>query len=275
MKKSFSRIVLPFVVALGLLPTARAGGLLSMEPGPVDFSGGFDGRASDDGRVLQLVTPGSHPWFVNTFFSPDQYKVDCETPYVLSRAEMTKNDDTQIHEYRVCRIVQAPIVTTEFLDGLKSRGFRYSLSFSYANGHSQRGLIFWTSGGAEQGRPPGQQGFARIQGVEWRDQYQPAARCVDTEGKCSFRYFEHGDAFGAFIRRFPSPDRDNAARVFQEVGFDPLHREAVTGATIVIDRWLGTPSAHQSPTSTCEMDTKNSPTESDRPPCSLAKSLTR
>ena len=273
MMKGFTSIVLSVAIVLGFAPIARAGGLLSMEPGPVDFSGGFDGKVSDDGRVLQLITPGSHPWFVNSFFRPEQYKIDCQTPYVLSRAETTRNDNPEIHEYRACRIIEAPVVTKDFLEGLKSNGFRYSLSFSSVDGHNQRGLIFWTGGGVEQGKPPSQQGFARIQGVDWRDQYKPAARCVDTEGKCSWRYFEHGDAFGAFIRRFPSPDRENAARVFQEVGFDPLRREAITGATIVIDSWLG--AARQRASSACDIDVQNPPTEREGPSCSLAKSLTR
>lgn len=269
-----SKIALSLVAALAFASNALAGGILSLEPGPVDFSGGFDGRATDDGRVLQLIVPGTHPWFISDFFPPSQYAVDCQTPYVLARAETAKTDTPEIREYRVCRITQAPVVTKEFLDRLKVGGYRYSLSFAYADGHNRRALVFWTSGGAERGKPPIHQGFARIEGLDWKDQYQPAARCVDPEGRCTWRYFEHGDAFGAFIHRFSGSDRQAAARVFQEVGFDPTRHEAVTGATIVIDPWLADTAAGATPAASCAIETEVAHAEGNGA-CSLAKSPLR
>jgi hypothetical protein len=270
--KNLMTIVLAIAAILGSISAVAAGGLMSLEPGPVDFSGGFDGRASDDGRILQLVVPGTHPWFVSTFFQPSQYRVDCQTPYVLTRAETAKTDAPEIHEYRVCRILDAPVVAADFLDRLKKAGFRFALSFAYSNAHNHRALVFWTTGAAERGKPPTQQGFARIEGITWRDQYQPAARCMDADGKCSWRYFERGDAFGAFINRFPIPDRNTSARAFQEVGFDTIRREAVTGSSIVIDAWLGEPTKldGEAP-STCGIGEENPVRNDGDGSCSLAK----
>ncbi|MGY3581925.1 hypothetical protein ACVIGB_000003 [Bradyrhizobium sp. USDA 4341] len=269
-------IIASLALALALPFTATAGGLISLEPGPVDFSGSFDGKASDDGRVLQLVAPGTHPWFISPFFKPSQYRIDCLTPYVLTRAETAKSDLPEIHEYRVCRILDAPVVPGVFLDQLKQAGFRYTVSFGYSNAHNQRALVFWTSGRAERGRPPTQQGFARIEGVDWRDQYQPAARCVDADGKCSWRYFEHGDAFGAFINRFSKLDRDASARTFQEVGFDPRRREAVTGASIAIDAWLSEPAKlDRGQDSACPATSENTVLDDGGLTCGLAKRLPR
>jgi hypothetical protein len=275
--KNLTTIVLAIAAAVGSTSVAAAGGLISLEPGPVDFSGSFDGRASDEGRILQLVIPGAHPWFVSTYFKPSQYRVDCQTPYVLSRAETAKTEAPEIREYRVCRILDAPVVDADFLDRLKKAGFRYALSFGYSNAHNHRALVFWTTGAAERGKPPTQQGFARIEGVDWRDQYQPAARCIDADGKCSWRYFEHGDAFGAFINRFPPSDRSASARAFQEVGFDTVRREAVTGSSIVIDAWLGQPAkvGDELP-STCGIGEENPVrNDGDGGSCSLAKGPVR
>src|SRR5262245_29030078 len=71
--KKLTKIAIVMTAGLTFTSATIAGGLLSLDPGPVDFSGGFDGKATDDGRVLQLVPPGSHPWFVSSFFKASQY----------------------------------------------------------------------------------------------------------------------------------------------------------------------------------------------------------
>lgn len=206
-----------------------------MEPGPVDFSGAIGGRAPDDGRMLQMILPGSHTWFINDQFPASSYRLACDTPYVLARS--TTGQSGMVSEHRVCRILEAPVVGPEFVETLRRNGYEYAISYPFRDHNSGRALIFWSDGGAARGMAPAHQGFARIVGMGWRDQFMPAARCDDTTAKCAWRYFDHGDAFGAFINRFPAPDRETAARIFQQIGVDAAGK-VIAGASIVIDEWL-------------------------------------
>lgn len=208
---------------------ARSAGLVAMEPGPVDFSGAIGGRPPADGRALQLILPGSHAWFVNEDFPASAYRIDCDTPYVIAR--------TGSVEHRVCRVLEAPVVGPDFIAILKRIGYDYSVSYPFRDAGTGRALVFWSDGGGERGMAPAHQGFARIAGMGWTDQFAPAARCERSPAAdCVWRYFEHGDSFGAFVNRLPSPDRENAARVFQQVGVEA--GSVVAGASVVVDAWL-------------------------------------
>jgi hypothetical protein len=208
---------------------ARSAELVSMEPGPVDFSGAIGGRAPADGRALQMILPGSHAWFVNDDFPASGYRVACDTPYLIVRSGAV--------EHRVCRIQDAPVVGPDFIATLKRIGYQYALSYPFGDLGNGRALVFWSDGGGDRGMAPAHQGFARISGVGWTDQFAPAARCEEGPNACVWRYFEHGDSFGAFINRFPPPDRETAARVFQQIGVDAAG-QIVAGASVVIDDWL-------------------------------------
>jgi hypothetical protein len=214
---------------------ARGGGLLTMEPGPVDFSGAIGGHSPDDGRMLQMLLPGSHAWFVTDEFPAGSYRISCDTPYVLARS--TAGQPGAAFEDRVCRILEAPVVGPDFVATLRRIGYQYALSYPFRDPGSGRALIFWSDGGATRGMAPAHQGFARIAGMGWHDQFVPAARCDADAGGCVWRYFDHGDSFGAFINRFPSPDREAAARTFQQIGVDAAGK-VVAGASIAIDSWL-------------------------------------
>lgn len=214
---------------------ARAEGLLTMEPGPVDFSGAIGGQASEDSRLLQLILPGSHSWFVSEDFPSSSYRIACNTPYVLTRSTGGQSGTTS--ESRVCLIKDAPVVGPDFVATLGKIGYQYALSYPFHDAGSGRALIFWSDGGGARSMAPAHQGFARISGMGWRDQFVPAVRCESSIDGCVWRYFDHSDAFGAFINRFPSPDREAAARVFQQIGIDGSGK-VVAGTTIVVDHWL-------------------------------------
>lgn len=237
----FKMLAITLACALAAADGVRAEGLLTMEPGPVDFSGAIGGHASEDGRLLQMIVPGSHPWFVNDDFPSSSYRIACDSPYVLARA--TAGQPGTASESRVCVIKEAPVVGADFITTLGRIGYQYALAYPFRDAGSGRALIFWSDGGAERGMAPAHQGVARITDVGWRDQFAPAVRCDDADaGGCVWRYFDHGDAFGAFINRFPSPDQEAAARIFQQIGVDGTGK-VVAGASIVIDTWLlGDPS---------------------------------
>jgi hypothetical protein len=229
-------LAIAFACALAAPEGVRADGLITMEPGPVDFSGAIGGHAAGDGRLLQMIVPGSHPWFVNDDFPPSSYRIGCDSPYVLART--TAGQPGTPTESRVCLIKEAPVVGVDFITTLGKIGYQYALAYPFHNAGSGRALILWSDGGAERGMAPAHQGVARITGVGWRDQFAPAVRCDDAgDGGCVWRYFDHGDAFGAFINRFPSPDQEAAARIFQQIGVDGTGK-VVAGASIVIDDWL-------------------------------------
>ncbi len=225
--------------ALGAAAAARADGLVAMEPGPVDFTGAIGGRAPTEGRILQLIRPGSYAWFVNDDFPAAQYDISCDTPYVIAHVALPSEAPAGAPptDQRVCRILRAPTVGPDFVQTLGRIGYEYEISYPFVDSGSGRALIFWSDGGAARGMAPAHQGFARIEGVGWQNQFTPAARCQDPSAACAWRYFEHGDSFGAFINRFPGPDRRDAARVFQQIGVSP-DGKAVAGASVVIDAWL-------------------------------------
>jgi hypothetical protein len=239
-----NRITTALVLACAFgaaVASARGAGLVAMESGPIDFSGAIGGHTPSEGRILQLIKPGSYAWFANDDFPASEYDISCDTPYVIARVALPSAAPGAAPptDQRVCRIVRAPVVGAGFVATLERIGYEYEVSYPFADSGTGRGLIFWSDGGAQRGMAPAHQGFARIEGVGWQNQFAPAARCQDTAAQCAYRYFEHGDSFGAFINRFPSPDREGAARVFQQVGI-ASDGKVVAGASVVIDPWLAT-----------------------------------
>jgi hypothetical protein len=188
------------------------------------------------------VAPSPPPQYSrNAFFSwPAQYQIDCgENIWIF------------LNQSKLCRAVNIPVVTADqkdaFLAGLSGAGLNYNLVYPIKDNGNGRGYVVWTSmeginsGSTTGPNMPTQAGYARIEGIGWRNQFQP----TNLYGMLPRPY---GDTAGAFINGLPSPRRETTLRLVTPMISNTIGTTIYgTNATMVTDDWLAGTSTPPTP----------------------------
>jgi hypothetical protein len=145
----------------------------------------------------------------NGFFGASQYAYDCNTSLMIidtpAEPAVGQFPAQAAVVVPLCQATSVPVVDASFLNQLSGAGMQFHLVFPIQDNGNQRGYVVWnsplSSAQAHAGATyPAVEGFARIEGVTWQNQFQPTT-------------ISFGDFAGEFINDQPSPTRESTLRL--------------------------------------------------------------